>query len=321
MTVGAVGALLGPLVAGWLIDIGYPGLGWISYSCFMIIAVPIVVAFYPNFKTHRTTNAKFDFVGVFLLAVGLCCIMLWLCIGGVLIEWLSGISAVLLVVGIISLVALVRREGRHENPSVPVKVFRHKRFTTAFLCNLLLCAFSLCTAAYVIAFVQQVMQVSATVSATVTMPQTIVVAVFSAIIGRWLGASFTNRFRPLTVAAMFLISMAMLILCTLNSASSMLLIYVATAIGGLGMIVPQAAFTPYFQVELPLEEYRAAQSMFSFAASCGTCIFGAFAGVILNAGMGYCEVFLLGMTFCAVAFIIGFINFRLPIKASPNPET
>jgi len=311
----AVGSLLGPLMTGALMDAGYSNLGWIVSAPFMIIAVPVIIALYPNIKTQRAVG-KFDFGGVLLLFLSLSGIVFLLSLGGKIFDWISPVSAVLLVAGVVGIFFLIRRESKHPNPSVPINVFRHSRFALVFICIMLTVSYNTCAASYSIAYAQQVMQVSSTLSGTVTMPQTIIQAICSGFIGAFIGKKFAKRFRPMTMLSLAMITVGALLLFLLKPSSPMILIYAATFIGGFGVITPQAAFTPYFQMQLKPEEYRSAQSMFAFANSGGACIFGALAGMILNAGMGFNQVFLLATIMCTIALVIGFFGMRLPKEST-----
>ena len=315
VAVRSVGSLLGPLATGWLMDAGYVSLGWISYLPLMIVSVPVILAIYPNIKTNKV-QGKFDFGGIFLLVFALLGIVLWLSLGGKQFEWISAVSGVMIAVGIISLVLLLRRESKHSNPSVPIRVFKYKSFAAVFVCIMLLNGYNTSTGAYAIAYSQQIMQVSSTVSATVTMPQTIVQAICSGFIGAFVGKNFAKRFRPMALLGMFMCGLACFIFFSLRATSPMFVIYAATAIGGFGTMIPQATFPSFFQKEVKPEDYRYAQSMFSFASTGGSCVFSAFAGVIMNAGMGYNSVFLLATILCAVAVSLGFIFLRLPKETS-----
>ncbi|GHU66136.1 hypothetical protein AGMMS49983_15160 [Clostridia bacterium] len=309
-TFRAVGSLAGPLLAGVMNDMGYVNFAFIAYIPFTIISIPIILILFPNIKTKQTAGTKFDVGGIILLVVGLSGIVLWLSLSGKNFSWISIPSIALLVVGVLALFFLVRVESKHPNPTVPILMFKKRRFTIAFLCMMLVSAFTTSSASFAIAYAQGVMQVSSTLSGTITMPQTIVQLALGTVIGVFLSSSFAKRFRPLAILSLILVVVASFALYFLTPTSSMALIYFSTGVGGLGMIVPIAAFTPFFQSELQPQEIASAMAMYSFGASGGSTIFGSIAGAVMNSGGSFNSVFLLGAVFCMIALVIGVFGFR-----------
>jgi len=316
VTFKALGALSGPLITGWLMDNGLGVLSFISYIPFLVLSVPFIIAFYPNNKTSRTAGVKFDFAGVFLLVISITCIIFFLSLGGKSFEWISPIGIALLFGGVVGFAGLLRIENKHPNPSVAIRMFKKKRFAIAFLSAMFVSAFATVFGAYIIVYIQQVMQLSSTVSATAGMPQTIGQAIFGVIFGRFLGKAFVERFRPAALFSLFLVALGTALICTLQPTSSMLIIYVASALGGIGTVVSQSSYSNFFQTELKPEEISAAQGMFSFGGTGGSCIFVAIAGAIINAGATINHAFMMATVWCAVSLLIGFIGFRLPQEQS-----
>ena len=312
VTFKALGSMIGPLITGWLMDSGFGIISFISYIPFLLLSVPFIIILYPNRRTSRTVGVKFDFAGLLLLVVSVTCIIFFLSLGGKAFAWISPISMTLLFGSIIGLVLLLKVESKQANPSVAIRMFQKKRFTFAFLSSMFIAAFSTVFGAYVIVYTQQVMQVSSTVSSTGTMPMTIAQAVFGVIFGRILAKQFVKRFRPIALLSLTLVTLGLVLICFLQPDSSMLLIYAASALGGIGTVVPQSAFANFFQTELKPEEIGAAQGMFSFGGTGGSCIFMALTGAMINAGGTINHVFLLATAWCAVSLFIGFIGLRLP---------
>jgi MFS family permease len=306
-TFNALGALIGPVLVGILVDHGLSSLGFLSYIPLVIIPIIGLFMFYPN---QKGKVEKFDFAGVGLLFMAISCIVVWLSMGGTAFSWVSPIGIALIAVGIISFIALIKVELSKENPAVPVGMFKKKRFTAVFLCQMLLTAYAACAAGYAIAYVQQVMQASAFASSTITLPQTIVQAIFGVIIGSFVSKNFIKRFRPMAILALVCYTVAMLIFFLLKPDTTIFVIYIATALGGIGQSVSQSSFAPYFQTELEPEEIGTAQAMYTFASTGGGTIFAALGGAILSLGFGFNGVFLLGTVFCSVSLLIVLLLFR-----------
>lgn len=316
VTFKAFGSLLGPLITGWLMDNGLGELSFISYLPFLILSVPFIVIFYPNCKPVSKSSGKFDFAGLLLSIISVTCIIFYLSLGGKLFGWLSPIGIIMLIGGIVGLVILVKIESKHPSPSVAITMFKKKRFTFAFLSSVFISAFSTVFGAYVIVYTQQVMQVSSTISSTGTMPMTIAQAVFGVIFGRLLAKEFAKRFRPAALISLFLVTLGMVLICTLQPESSMFIIYAASTLGGIGTVVPQSTYSNFFQTELTQGEIGTAQGMFSFGGTGGSSIFMAISGAMTNAGFTINHVFIMATAWCAISLLIGFIGFRLPQEGS-----
>ena len=197
--------------------------------------------------------------------------------------------------------------------AVPIRMFSKKRFRTTFIVQALIVAYSTCVGSYGIPIVLYTMNQSSTVSSTVTMPQTIVQLVVSLFIGAYIGKEFRKRFRPFALLAIITYLIGLGIFFTLNADSTMLLVYLATGIGGIGQAITQATYSAFFQTELQPEEIGAAQGMYQFSSTGGSCVFIAICGACINnAGVTTQQCFLLGIAFLAVALAVGFMGFRFP---------
>jgi MFS family permease len=243
---------------------------------------------------------------------------MWLSLGGKSFDFISPVGLSLLAMGIIGGIALILVESKSANPSVSVRMFRKPRFRTTFLVQIFLVAYSSCAAAFGIVYVQQVMRDSSLASSTVTMPQTIVQAVMGFFVGSYIGKNFKNRFRPFAVLALAVYTIAMAMFSSLQPSSSMVVIYIATALGGIGQSITQSTYAAFFQTELKPEEISGAQGMYQFGSSGGSCIFMAIGSLVLNAGFTLNHIFMLGTAFCAVALVIGLIGFRFPKTETPE---
>lgn len=167
----AAGALIGPLLAGFVVDNISLNMAWICYGIFAVIPVIVFLTSYPNTKRE---GVSLDGLGLLLLVVFVFCMIMWLSLGGKLFAFASAIGIILPIVAIVTLVVLIKYETKQANPAVPVGMFAKKRFRTTFVIQCLVVSYATCIGAYGIVYAQQVMGFDATVSSTVTMPQTIV---------------------------------------------------------------------------------------------------------------------------------------------------
>ena len=309
-TASAIGALIGPALTGAIADAFSANSALLVYGIFGIFPLFSLALLYPNKK--RAARGKFDFVGIALISVFVCCTVLWLSMVTKFFALVSLPGIGLPILAIVSLALLIKVESKAQNPSVPIQMFKKKRFAYTFCVQMLMVAYSTCITAYVVVYVQSVMHGSALASSTVTMPQTIVQAILGFFVGGLIGKNFKKRFRPAALLALSLYILALLILSTLRPTSSMLVIYVAVAIGGVSQAVTQSIHAPFFQSELSPEEIAPAQGMFQFSSTGGASIFGALCGAAMNMGVNFNQVFLIGAAFVGAALVIALIGFRFP---------
>lgn len=320
----AAGTLIAPLISGWIIDnVANAGWGGIGYFAFAILPMFGLFAM-PNVKAKTSGHQKFDFLGLFLMVIGLAGIVLFISFGRKLWPYVSLPSFAVLVVGIICMILMVIRERKVENPSVPVGMFKHSRFRTVFLAALCYTAYNTVPAAYLLAYIQQVMDLSATASASALMPQTIVKLIIGMFIGAWIGKNFYKRWRKVAIVGMTAMVACLAILSLLKANSSMVQVYIATGIGGIGAAVTQGTMAPYFHTQLDPSEIPAAQSMFTFATTAGSSVVTAVMGSILVAGGTYNVCFWLATGLATVALLICIFGMRFTpaeLEAAKNGQT
>lgn len=312
----AAGSLIGPYMTGLFVDYISAELGLICYGVFAIIPI---IAFVTLYSGHKNPQNKFDLAGLLLLVIFVLCLVMWLSLGGNLFSFASPIGILLPVIAAISLVFLIRREKNISHPAVPVRVFVKKRFRYTFIIQALVVAYATCIGAYGIVYAQQVMGFGGAVSSTVTMPQTIVQFILGLFIGTFIGKAFKKRFRFFGLLAIFAYLAGLLIFFTLTPNTSLIVIYIATGIGGIGQAITQSCYAAFFQTEMTPEEIPAAQGMYQFAGTGGSSVFIAFCGAAINMGLSLNQVFLVSALFVTVALVLAFIHFRFP-KAEIEAE-
>lgn len=278
-TFNAIGSLCGPLLAGVLVDAGELTLAFITWIPFLVFSVIVFFIAYPNVK--RPGGEKFDVLGLVYLAVIVTCLVLWLGLSGSLFPWLSA-GLILPVAVAVSAVLLYKHSFQVKNPTVPLYIFKYKRFRAAFFSNLLLVTFSTCASGYVLIYILYTMNKSATLGSTSTMPSTIMIMVCGLFMGSILAKNFIKNLRLMMIICAFCILAALLCFCTLTPESSMLPVWIGSALGGIGNSIAQTCLTPFFQYGLPKDEIASAQGMYTFSSTCGATVFVAVVGVLVN---------------------------------------
>ena len=234
---------------------------------------------YPNSKSQ--SKEKFDVTGWLYLAIMVFAFVMWTGLSGKVFPVAKLWSAASSRGGGVR-VASVRHSGRIANPTVPIRVFQYKRFRTAFFSNCCVVVFSTCASGYLLNYLLYVMNTSATLGSTTTIPSTIVITILGLFLGKILAKNFAKNVRTMTIIGSFCTFGALLCFALLQSTSSILQVWIGSALGGVGNAISQTCLTPYFQYGLPTEEYGPAQGMYQFSSTCMATIFVAVVGVLVG---------------------------------------
>jgi len=326
----AVGAIIGPILASRIY-----ALGGMTGKLAFIANLPItLVGFALIFKDCSTRKnpaaAKgFDYAGLILTVVGLASMVLWLNLSGKMFRWASVPSILLLVLAVVCLALSIRRETTISNPAVPLKMFRNKRLTYAFICAMVASAYASCSASYSAMWIRLNyirLPAGVTFAGTATLPQQLVILVMGLFLGAWVGKRFAKRFRPVGIVSMIAAMAATGILFCLRFTGTaangdlrmlteglplgMVLIYIATAIGGFTSVISQSTYSTFWQSNTAREEIPSGQALYTFGSTGGSVIFGAVAGLALGTSGDYSRVFATGFCFAVVGLIAALVGFR-----------
>lgn len=326
----ALGAIFGPMAVSSMY-----AAGGVSAKLAYILNLPITligfIMIFKNCSSKKTPGAAkgFDFLGLGLTVVGIACLILWLNLGGKMFAWLSVPSAIMLIVAVVVLIWLFRRESRIDSPAVPIKMFRNKRLLVAFICAIVSSAYSTCSASYSIMWIRinySAFPGSTTFNGTASLPQQVVMVILGLFLGGFIGKKFVKRFRPFGILSMVAAMIATGLLYCLKFTGTaaagnvmtiggtlpvgMLLIWIAVAIGGFTSVVAQSTFSAFWQSNTPREEIPSGQAMYSFGSTGGSCIFGAVVGVVLGTSGDYTRAFATGFVFAVIGLIVAIAGFR-----------
>lgn len=280
-TFNAIGALCGPLSAGALVDAGFGRLPFLLWLPFYLFAIIVICVAYPNEK--QETKSKFDVSGLVYLACIVIPLVLWLGLSGAgkPLAWV-GPGLILPVIVIAFAILLVKHSAKTESPTVPLHIFKEKRFRTAFFVNMLVVCFSTCTSGYVLNYILYSMNRSATMGSTSTVPMNITLVICGLFMGSILKKNFVKNVRTMMIIGTLSLLAGLSCYCILSPDSPMLLVWIGSAIGGIGNSINQTCMTPYFQYGLPKEEFAAAQGMYQFSATGMASVFVPFVGIFVN---------------------------------------
>ncbi len=317
-TFNAVGALCGPLAAGALVDAGMGRLPFFLWVPFYVFAVAVICMAYPNVK--QETGSRFDVLGLFYLACTVVPLILWLGLSGdgKPLAW-AGPGLILPVV-VVFAVLLTKHSAKLAHPTVPLRMFKQKRFRTAFFINMLVVCFSTVTSGYVLNYILYSMNRSTTVGSTSTMPMNIVLVICGLFMGSILRKNFVKNVRTMMLIGTLALLAGLSCYSLLQPDSPMLLVWIGSAVGGLGNSMNQTCMTPFFQYGLPKEDFAAAQGMYQFSSTGMASVFVPFVGVFVNMTGSIKPVFYIATILAAVNVVLVFCFVKITKEEEAQVE-
>ncbi|MGW5104592.1 MFS transporter [Streptomyces sp. NPDC004100] len=133
--VAAVGAAVGPLLGGFLLEHFWWGSVFLVNIPLMLVSLPIGRMLLPESRGER--DGPWDVLGALMAAAGLFGVVLGVKRLGGGDAPLSVLTLVPLLVGAVLLVLFVRRQGRRTHPLVDLRMFRRPAFSTSVGCIVL----------------------------------------------------------------------------------------------------------------------------------------------------------------------------------------
>ncbi|MGD0692338.1 MAG: DHA2 family efflux MFS transporter permease subunit [Acidimicrobiales bacterium] len=130
--IGALGAALGPVIGGFLVELSWRWVFWINIP---VGVVTVILAFkvLPESR-DETSNARPDMLGAFLVAVAAGSLALAL-VKAPSWGWTSKDFFGLLVLAVASAIGVVVRSARHDAPVVDLKLLESRSFNGALLAS------------------------------------------------------------------------------------------------------------------------------------------------------------------------------------------
>jgi EmrB/QacA subfamily drug resistance transporter len=221
----------GPLIGGVLTD--DLSWRWVFYINLPIgVAALIVSALFMKLPKHRI-EARIDYWGAILLAVGVVSLTLAASWGGSQYAWGSWQILGLFAVAIVFLIAFVFVENRVAEPILPPRLFRIRNFTTAQILSFLVGAGMFGAVNFLPQYMQNVRGASATASGLLLLPMMFGMLAF--MLGTGQITTRTGRYREFPIIGAAVMTAGLLLLLVLDVNTPTVLASALTVVLGIGM--------------------------------------------------------------------------------------
>lgn len=161
-SVWGISAVSGPALGGFFVDVlSWQFVFWMNIPLGILAIAGIVLFFHENLEKKKH---KIDYLGSILLVTAVTSLMFILVEGGVGIPWDSTLMYGLITVSAIGIFLFIIQEQRAEDPMMPFHIWRCRSITVANVTSLTTGMILIGVSSYLPAFVQGVMEMSATVA-------------------------------------------------------------------------------------------------------------------------------------------------------------
>ncbi|MEP7199208.1 MAG: MFS transporter, partial [Chloroflexota bacterium] len=278
--VWGVSSLVGPLVGGFIVDMGSDAWRWIFYLNIPFgLAAAALIWF--NLREPHVQHAKrsIDYSGVVLLVSGIVAFLVML-LEGPTSGWTSPMVIGLGAVSIVLIALFVWNETKVSEPIIPLSLFKERLFSIGSLHGFLSGMAMFGSISFLPLFAQGVLGLNATAAGAALTPAMLGWTVSSVIGGRML---LTQGYRRVAIASMLIMSVGAFMLSRLdaNTLQWQLLLY--SGLLGTGMGAAVTAFLISIQSSVARGQMGAATSTLQFSRSIGGTIGVSIFGTVMTA--------------------------------------
>ena len=240
---------------------------------------------FPNVDRDKR-KGRLDLMGAVLFVGAATALLLALTWGGRDYAWDSPRILGLIVGSLVAFLVFARVELKADDPMLPLNLFTHRIFAFGWLASLMTTSTFIAITVFQPLFVQGVMGKSATSAAIPLIALAIGVAIGANIAGQIL--SRRGYARELGISGLSIATVCLVFVSTLDSASSIWSLFIATGFIGFGMSFGFTSFTVPVQNAMPTSVLGVVTSTLQFGRlfgqAAGSAVFGAvlFASVAVS---------------------------------------
>ncbi len=272
-------SVVGPAVGGFLTD--GPGWRYVFYVNLPIgvIAILILIFFFPHIKVKRKAKPKIDYAGAISLVLWVVPLLLALSWGGRDYAWNSLLIRGFITGAIIMLGVFFYIETKASEPIVPLTLFKNKVIWTSMSAALIVAMGMFGTTLFIPLFIQAVIGTSATKSGAVMMPLTLSLILCSIASGQII--TKIGRYRVVAIVGVFLNLLGMFLLSRMDATTHYYTVVRNMIVMGLGLGATMPVFNLAVQNAVEVKFVGAITATVQFVRSIGGSLGAAVFGSVL----------------------------------------
>lgn len=274
----AVGGFGGSILAGILTDMGLLTVAILFPAVPLILGVVLIGMNMPNQK--RQGKVTIDIPGIIALVIALCGILLALNFGSS-VGWTHPMIVAGFVVGIIGLVALIKIEGKAEEPLIPLRLFQNSQYTILLVVGFICYFYQVAMNVYAPIGALQVMGSSTSAAGALQMPRTLITIFLPTMAGVWVGKKSGNAWKAMVIGTLF-VAIPMGVMGFTTAGTSIMVYFVMLAVTGIAESFRSVSITPTAQATLQPADMGVGTSLVNFVNSLASTISAAVLGVAYN---------------------------------------
>ncbi len=183
-SVWGISAVTGPALGGFFVDVlNWKYVFWMNLPLGFLAIIGIVLFFKEDIEKEKRS---IDYIGSLLLILSVSSLMIILVEGGVAIPWNSNTMFLLTMFSLIAFIMFIFQERRANDPMMPFAIWTYRSITIANITSLTTGMILIGVSSFLPAFVQGVMEQSATVAGFTLTAMSIGWPISSTIAGRLL---------------------------------------------------------------------------------------------------------------------------------------
>lgn len=273
-TAWGLSALVGPLIGGFLVDqLSWHWVFFVNVPLGLIVMVLIQLGYHEKIQLKK--KLVIDRLGITWLAV--CLVSLLIAIQ--MLDTQPWLALGLVIIAAISLILLIRQEGRFENPLMSPKMFRSPTFSIQILTATILSGVLIGYQVYFPIWLQSLYRVSATKAGLVVTSSSVMWLIASFFVGTLIAKFVPKR---ISISLIIVLLLGYLGLLFAGKTFPVWAFYVIAMVNGTGMGIVISMNIILSQHLVPAAMVGSATSVLTLGRSLGQTVMAGVYGAILN---------------------------------------
>lgn len=278
MSIFGLSSILGPVLGGILVDyVAWKWLFWL-FLPLGVVTFFMLLSLFP--KTEGNTSDSIDYLGSLFLALSITTLLLGFSWAGTKYAWASPQILGLFTATLVGILVLILVERKAKCPVMPLSMFKNKGVTISYAASFVMSGGMMGAMSYIPFYIQGVQGLSATTSGLFNIPMSLMMIIFSTLVGRWMSKS--GNYRLFAVLGLGIMCGSMVIMANMNN---VIWAAISLVIFGVGLGFGMTVFTTTAQNSAPSSQLGVVTASCTLFRNLGGTIFIAIFGSIMNTSM------------------------------------